>query len=150
MNDRGLTGRATRGQGLICRFLGEGRYRKPKLSFTLLYQCPNLESGSRFAHRNSLLPTPRRQSTRLPPKKLAPPCFGASAYQLPLGLIGIYNQYFWYANTMLYGVYDIKCPNCGSHEVDRIHRTFFEKLLLKNPKFRCYKCKREFFRKKRT
>ena len=50
--------------------------------------------------------------------------------------------------TMQLGHYDNPCPHCGSQEVERIHRTLFERLRLKSPKYRCRKCQRKFFRKK--
>ena len=49
---------------------------------------------------------------------------------------------------MLFGDYDIECPYCGSHAVNRVHRGGFEKLLRRNPKYRCHKCKCDFFRKR--
>lgn len=42
----------------------------------------------------------------------------------------------------------IVCPRCGSDIVDRVHRSFFEKLISKKVKYRCRNCKKKFFRKK--
>ena len=51
---------------------------------------------------------------------------------------------------MLYGPSEIKCPVCHCQNVERIHRSRFEKICRRSPKFRCYRCSRNFFRKIRS
>ncbi len=48
---------------------------------------------------------------------------------------------------MPYGPYELKCPVCQCQNVERIHRSTFEKICRRNPKFRCYRCSRNFFKK---
>ncbi len=48
---------------------------------------------------------------------------------------------------MPYGPYELKCPVCKCRNVERIHRSTFEKICRRNPKFRCYRCSRNFFSK---
>ena len=43
---------------------------------------------------------------------------------------------------------NLECPYCGSQALVRIHRNAFEKLLGRNPKFRCSNCKRSFYKRK--
>jgi transposase-like protein len=42
----------------------------------------------------------------------------------------------------------IVCPRCGLYTGRRVHRSFLEKLISKKRKYRCYHCKKKFFRKK--
>ena len=42
-----------------------------------------------------------------------------------------------------------KCPKCGSYDVDRVIRSFSEKVLSRKRKFRCNNDNHIFFQKKR-
>ena len=44
---------------------------------------------------------------------------------------------------------EMTCRSCGSQEVYRIHRSVFDKLLRRPPKYRCARCRRSFFRRRR-
>ena len=48
---------------------------------------------------------------------------------------------------MPYLLNQVTCPNCGSRNVERIHRSRLEKMVLRNPKFLCHKCNQKFFKK---
>ncbi len=50
---------------------------------------------------------------------------------------------------MLEGEYLIHCPRCGSRDevIERIHRSRFEQICRRNPKFFCTSCKNKFYRK---
>ena len=37
------------------------------------------------------------------------------------------------------------CPYCNYHMVMRVHRQFFEKVLVRKKKYRCANCKKEFY-----
>ncbi len=42
----------------------------------------------------------------------------------------------------------IVCPRCGLRMVERVRRSFFEKLITKKRKYHCYFCTKKFFIKK--
>jgi transposase-like protein len=41
----------------------------------------------------------------------------------------------------------IVCPRCGSDIVERVRRSFFEKLITKKRKYCCHHCKKKFLKK---
>jgi len=48
---------------------------------------------------------------------------------------------------LMYHRYQMNCPSCDSQDIERIHRSRLEKILRRNPKFLCLRCKQKFFRK---
>jgi transposase-like protein len=42
---------------------------------------------------------------------------------------------------------EMKCPHCGSTDVGRSHRRFFERLLFGLRPFRCHTCLRRFLKR---
>jgi len=47
----------------------------------------------------------------------------------------------------MYSRYNMNCPSCDSRDIERIHRSWLEKMCRRNPKFLCLRCRHKFFRK---